>query len=89
MGSGLASEGIFRVSCDADALERLRDELNKGVTLKPIPCIEDMNLLAGFIKAWLRELPEPLPTSAICKDLLLNFKEHQDGEEREQRRLCV
>ncbi|KAF6136231.1 hypothetical protein GIB67_001640 [Kingdonia uniflora] len=50
---GLQAEGIFRINADNSQEEYVRDQLNAGV----IPPGIDAHCLAGFIKAWFRELP--------------------------------
>ena len=59
--SGLATEGIFRLSSEAAEFTRICKALDAGRR----PLFTDPLDAANFIKAWLRALPEPLLTHAL------------------------
>lgn len=60
---GTKSEGIFRVSGDAELVSELRLRIDRGVyTLEGI---DDPHVLASLFKLWLRELREPLVPSEM------------------------
>jgi predicted nucleic acid-binding Zn-ribbon protein len=57
--SGLHVEGLFRISGDARELETLRKAADAGT----VPTFSDNSpphLVAGLLKLWLRQLPEPV-----------------------------
>jgi len=58
---GLEEEGLFRLAAGNGKVRRLRAELETA-GLHPVPSLEtaDHHLLTATIKAYLRELPEPL-----------------------------
>ncbi len=57
---GLYTEGIFRLSGSAERIQELKEVFNRG----EIPTLgeNDVHNAAGLLKAFLRELPEPLLT---------------------------
>ncbi|KAJ1984197.1 hypothetical protein H4R34_000803 [Dimargaris verticillata] len=61
---GLEEVGIYRVPGSMAGINRLKDELNRGhwdLDLSTDP-YQDINVVAGIVKQFLRELPEPLLT---------------------------
>ncbi|KAJ1978194.1 hypothetical protein H4R35_002000 [Dimargaris xerosporica] len=61
---GLEEVGIYRVPGSVAGINRLKEELNRGhwdVDLSSDP-YQDINVVAGIVKQFLRELPEPLLT---------------------------
>ncbi|KAN0060940.1 hypothetical protein ACQY0O_006674 [Thecaphora frezii] len=70
---GLREQGIYRISGAKSAIEGLRDALNK----QPIESINlstgefsDVNTIAGAIKHWFRDLPEPVITFASYDSII-------------------
>jgi len=55
---GLAAEGLFRVPGQANKIEELKAEFNKGGAVDLYN--ETPNTVAGLLKLWFRELPEPI-----------------------------
>ncbi|KAA0724846.1 Rho GTPase-activating protein 44 [Triplophysa tibetana] len=58
---GLQEEGLFRVAPSASKLKKLKASLDCGV-LDFQECSLDPHAIAGALKSYLRELPEPLLT---------------------------
>ncbi|XP_056626877.1 rho GTPase-activating protein 44 isoform X2 [Triplophysa dalaica] len=58
---GLQEEGLFRVAPSASKLKKLKASLDCGV-LDFQECSVDPHAIAGALKSYLRELPEPLLT---------------------------
>lgn len=58
---GLANEiqGIFRLSGGAATVQQLRKDFDKGEDVS-LNTIEDPHIVAGLLKLFLRELPEPV-----------------------------
>eukprot|EP01125_Pyxidicula_operculata_P018736 TRINITY_DN6689_c0_g1_i1.p1 TRINITY_DN6689_c0_g1~~TRINITY_DN6689_c0_g1_i1.p1 ORF type:complete len:928 (-),score=271.17 TRINITY_DN6689_c0_g1_i1:247-2694(-) len=75
---GLQTTGLFRISPPKPALDALKDKIDKGVHVD-IPALEDVHLVAGLIKLFLRELPTPLLTF----ELFGTFMNISDGPESE------
>lgn len=69
--NGLDTLGIFRLSGSAERVNELREGLEKGEGLKAVASDPgDLHAVAGLLKAFLRELPEPLLTFELYKPLL-------------------
>jgi len=70
---GYASEGIFRLSPSHKQLETLVEQFKEGdYTIKT----DDVNLAAGIMKAWMRELEIPLiPPEFYAECIRLNKSE--------------
>jgi len=58
---GLETEGIFRLSGSVNTIEALRDMFDIGEEVDLQTC-EDPHTVAGLLKSFMRELPEPLLT---------------------------
>ncbi|XP_057214228.1 rho GTPase-activating protein 44 isoform X3 [Triplophysa rosa] len=58
---GLQEEGLFRVAPSASKLKKLKASLDCGI-LDFQECSADPHAIAGALKSYLRELPEPLLT---------------------------
>ncbi|XP_026887336.2 rho GTPase-activating protein 44 isoform X3 [Electrophorus electricus] len=61
---GLQEEGLFRVAPSASKLKKLKASLDCGV-LDVQEYSTDPHAIAGALKSYLRELPEPLMTSEL------------------------
>eukprot|EP00457_Paulinella_chromatophora_P006233 gb/GEZN01006251.1/.p1 GENE.gb/GEZN01006251.1/~~gb/GEZN01006251.1/.p1 ORF type:complete len:558 (-),score=129.10 gb/GEZN01006251.1/:17-1579(-) len=80
---GTASEGIFRLSTSSERLGLLRKQLEAGNY--DIQNTGDPNPPAALLKAWLRDLAEPvIPTSAYQDCVTLGRKEQRTVEEIKQ-----
>jgi hypothetical protein len=58
---GLEIEGLFRKSGSASQIEYFREQYDQGITVDLRGC-PDPHTVAGLLKLYLRELPEPLLT---------------------------
>lgn len=61
-------EGLFRVSAGVKELDSLKTRFNKGEMVPLDGC--DPHLVAGLLKAYFIELPEPLFTFALYDDFI-------------------
>jgi len=66
--NGLDVQGIFRISGAASSLSKYKDELDRGLCINFDDC-GDPHVVAGLLKSYFRELPEPV----IPFDLFENF----------------
>lgn len=57
---GLEIEGIFRLSGSARDIDKMKDQLDRGKGMELDG--QDCHAIAGLLKLWLREMPEPLLT---------------------------
>ncbi|XP_031428862.1 rho GTPase-activating protein 44 isoform X2 [Clupea harengus] len=64
---GMQEEGLFRVAPSASKLKKLKASLDCGVVDVP-EYSADPHAIAGALKSYLRELPEPLMTSELYDD---------------------
>ncbi|SNX82548.1 related to BEM2 - GTPase-activating protein [Melanopsichium pennsylvanicum] len=79
---GLREQGIYRISGSKSAVENLRRAWDQ----QPAECIDlstgefsDIHTIAGAVKTWLRELPEPLITFESYNALIAtNAMENDD-----------
>ncbi|KAF2068734.1 hypothetical protein CYY_009944 [Polysphondylium violaceum] len=58
--NGCSEEGIFRLSANQKALDQGREEIETGIELDYSEM--DIHAVAGILKLWVRNLPEPLLT---------------------------
>jgi len=65
----LFTEGIFRISGNATDLEQYKVTLNKGHVLD-ISKITDQHTVAGLLKMFIRELPDPVFTHKLFPEFL-------------------
>lgn len=66
---GLDVQGIFRLSPPKPALDALKKQLDAGKEPN-LAEIDDLNIISGLIKLFLRELPEPLLTFELYNDFV-------------------
>nr|XP_020448242.1 rac GTPase-activating protein 1-like [Monopterus albus]XP_020448243.1 rac GTPase-activating protein 1-like [Monopterus albus]XP_020448244.1 rac GTPase-activating protein 1-like [Monopterus albus] len=67
---GLHEVGLYRVSGHERLVKELKEKLVRGKTLPPLNKVEDINVIAGVLKDFLRNLPEPLLTFHLNKDFM-------------------
>ena len=68
---GLRSEGIFRVSGDAEEIVELRERINRGADpAEAIKNCHNLNSVAGLLKRFYREMKPPLLTFGLYDDLV-------------------
>ena len=59
LSPGLHVEGIFRISASSTKLQKYKNEYNRGLPVE-FPEKIDPHTVAGLLKLYLRELPEPV-----------------------------
>uniref|UniRef100_A0A3P8S2L9 Rac GTPase activating protein 1 n=1 Tax=Amphiprion percula TaxID=161767 RepID=A0A3P8S2L9_AMPPE len=64
---GLHEVGLYRVSGQERMVKELKEKLIRGKTLPPLNKVEDINVITGVLKDFLRNLPEPLLTFHLNK----------------------
>ncbi|TRY86900.1 hypothetical protein DNTS_009021 [Danionella cerebrum] len=84
---GLQEEGLFRVAPSASKLKKLKASLDCGV-LDFLEYSSDPHAVAGALKSYLRELPEPLLTFDLYEDWI-QASNVSDPDKRLQALLCV
>jgi RhoGAP domain/BAR domain of APPL family/Ankyrin repeats (3 copies) len=73
-------EGIFRISAMADTIKKNRDLVNAG--RMPEYSMSDVHLATGLLKQFLRDMPEPLMTSALYTEFIEAHKIEDDAQRR-------
>ncbi|XP_047005720.2 rho GTPase-activating protein 44 isoform X11 [Ictalurus punctatus] len=84
---GMQEEGLFRVAPSASKLKKLKASLDCGV-LDVQEYSADPHAIAGALKSYLRELPEPLMTSQLYDDWI-QASNVQDMDKRLQALLAA
>lgn len=64
----LSVEGLFRISGSQDEIAEWKQRFNKSEPVEFVFGKTSPHDVAGLLKAWLRELPEPLLTFALFDD---------------------
>ncbi|XP_056130838.1 rac GTPase-activating protein 1-like [Lampris incognitus] len=64
---GLHEVGLYRVSGTERMVKELKEKLLRGKTLPQLSKVEDINVITGVLKDFLRNLPEPLLTFHLNK----------------------
>lgn len=68
---GLDEEGLLRVGCAGSKLRRLRSAIDAKVFHDVLPIeYQDVHVMAGLLKSYLRDLPEPLLTFGMYDDFV-------------------
>ncbi|XP_078794053.1 rho GTPase-activating protein 44 isoform X8 [Oryzias latipes] len=75
---GMEEEGLFRIAPSASKLKKLKASLDCGV-LDVQEYSADPHAIAGALKSYLRELPEPLMTFQLYSDWIQasNIQDHE------------
>ncbi|CAG00635.1 unnamed protein product, partial [Tetraodon nigroviridis] len=76
---GMQEEGLFRVAPSASKLKKLKASLDCGV-LDVQEYSADPHAIAGALKSYLRELPEPLMTYELYNDWIQASKSVPPGD---------
>lgn len=63
----LPQVGLYRVSGHERLVKELKEKLIRGKTLPALNKIEDIHVITGVLKDFLRNLPEPLLTFQLNK----------------------
>ncbi|XP_028671093.1 SH3 domain-binding protein 1 [Erpetoichthys calabaricus] len=64
---GMKEEGLFRLAAAASILKKLKSGLDSG-NIDPTEFYSDPHAVAGALKSYLRELPEPIMTFELYND---------------------
>ncbi|CAN9512395.1 unnamed protein product [Ophioblennius macclurei] len=67
---GLHEVGLYRVSGNERSVKELKEKLIRGKTLPPLSKVDDINVITGVLKDFLRNLPEPLLTFHLNKSFM-------------------
>lgn len=62
------TEGLFRISGSLALINEMKATINNGKVLE-IPANSDPHAIAGLLKLYIRELPEPLFTFQLYREL--------------------
>ncbi|XP_061567303.1 rho GTPase-activating protein 44 isoform X4 [Cololabis saira] len=84
---GMQEEGLFRVAPSASKLKKLKASLDCGV-LDVLEYSSDPHAIAGALKSYLRELPEPLMTTELYEEWI-QASNIQDMDKRLQALMTV
>ncbi|XP_070758925.1 rac GTPase-activating protein 1-like [Enoplosus armatus] len=76
---GLHEVGLYRVSGHERLVRGLKEKLIRGKTLPPLNKVEDINVITGVLKDFLRKLPEPLLTFHLNKAFMEAAEIQDDG----------
>uniref|UniRef100_A0A8C6SSF8 Rac GTPase activating protein 1 n=1 Tax=Neogobius melanostomus TaxID=47308 RepID=A0A8C6SSF8_9GOBI len=76
---GLQEVGLYRVSGQDHQVKELKEKLIRGKTLPSLGKVEDIHVVTGVLKDFLRHLPEPLLTCALNRSFM-NAAELQDED---------
>ncbi|KXS15164.1 RhoGAP-domain-containing protein [Gonapodya prolifera JEL478] len=69
--NGLTEEGLYRISASQSSVHRLKAEFDGGddVDIPKMSELADPHTVAGCLKLYLRELPEPIIPQSLAKTL--------------------
>jgi len=87
---GLLAVGLYRISGNARRKRQLKAQFDEDSTTVDLSedSYPDINVIAGILKDYLRELPEPLITESLSKLLINAAKEQvQDQDLASQKRV--
>ncbi|KAM9715701.1 SH3 domain-binding protein 1 [Menidia menidia] len=86
--TGMKEEGLFRLAAAASVVKRLKNCLEQG-TVDHNEFSMDPHAVAGALKCYLRELPEPLMTFELYSEWFKAAGEKDPTEKLEQFRLLL
>ncbi|XP_023148512.1 SH3 domain-binding protein 1 [Amphiprion ocellaris] len=86
--TGMREEGLFRLAAAASVVKRLKSCLDQG-TVDHSEFSMDPHAVAGALKCYLRELPEPLMTFELYSDWFKAAGEKDMQEKLEQFRVLL
>ncbi|XP_019854198.1 PREDICTED: phosphatidylinositol 3-kinase regulatory subunit gamma-like [Amphimedon queenslandica] len=77
---GLRVEGIYRVSASLGDVNKLKEELNRGVAGINVhdPRWSDIHIFSGALKLYLRDLPEPIFTYQMYPEFIKAGRSSKD-----------
>ncbi|KAK3578728.1 hypothetical protein CHS0354_010110 [Potamilus streckersoni] len=75
--TGLDEEGLFRIAGIASRVKKLKASIDAGIEILEIEDL-DQHTVAGALKQYLRELPEPLLTFDLYPEFLAVCQKPQD-----------
>ena len=62
--------GLYRLSGNERLVKELKEKMIRGKTLPRLNKVEDINVITGVLKDFLRNLPEPLLTFHLNKTFM-------------------
>ncbi|XP_054706794.1 rho GTPase-activating protein 44-like [Uloborus diversus] len=80
---GVSEEGLLRIAGSASKLKKLKSAFDAGIEIDMTEFLRDPHAVAGALKSYLRELPEPLMTFSLYDDWM-NAARVQDFDGRLQ-----
>ncbi|XP_043109617.1 SH3 domain-binding protein 1 [Puntigrus tetrazona] len=86
--TGLKEEGLFRLAAAASVVKKLKSCLDSG-TVDQNEFSYDPHAVAGALKCYLRELPEPLMTFELYNDWFKAAAEKETDEKLKQLRTAL
>ncbi|KAI2658515.1 SH3 domain-binding protein 1 [Labeo rohita] len=86
--TGLREEGLFRLAAAASVVKKLKSCLDSG-TVDQNEFSYDPHAVAGALKCYLRELPEPLMTFELYNDWFKAAAEKETDEKLKQLRAAL
>lgn len=79
---GLHEEGLLRVGCASTKLRRLRSAIDANFIGAPFPSeYQDVHVIAGVLKSYLRDLPDPLLTYRLY-DEFISISQRSNDDKR-------
>ncbi|XP_053294893.1 rac GTPase-activating protein 1 [Pleuronectes platessa] len=76
---GLHEVGLYRLSGNERLVKELKEKMIRGKTLPRLNKVEDINVITGVLKDFLRNLPEPLLTCHLNKTFMEAAEIQDDG----------
>ncbi|KJE95095.1 chimerin 1 [Capsaspora owczarzaki ATCC 30864] len=79
---GMHEEGIYRISPSASEVQALRDAFERDHTTADVSSVADINVVSALLKAYIRELPNPLIPFEFFDRFLATAKSSQTPAEQ-------